>query len=456
MAKRKANPDNRRINTIRLDPGKRQTDELKILGDRVSRLWNAANYICRQRFLAYQRVPLGFNLETQMKAQPEYRQLPSDIAQETLKKLSEAWKSYFQLRSLWRADPAKNQKPGLPKYRKDRKKQMRPFDFIPIKHPRSYSLDAKDAHLVLPRDRRKSFAGGRLHTAYRGRLRHQGANGRAEIRFDRVRRRWHMSISVDLLPRPKHEIKKIAAIDLGVRITASLSIEGRTRASHFESRELLRDWDALAKDIALEQSAIAGTRGKADDTRAPSSRAISLLYRKRQARLEHGLKTMAKAIAEECVDQNVDAVYVGWPKNILREVKYGSSLWAGRIHNFWSFAKTIAILKSALAAQNIECLPVGERGSSSHCPACDSENVSRSPRSLLRCKDCGEKIHSDQAGSRNIAKSQKPSLRWAGAEAAPRTATQRWTRHRWTLRSVNPRLRSPQKFSKPAAPSAAA
>ena len=143
-------------------------------------------------------------------------------------------------------------------------------------------------------------------------------------------------------------------------------------------------------------------------------------------------------------------------KNILREVKYGSSLWAGRIHNFWSFAKTITILKSALAAQNILCLPVGERGSSSHCCKCESANVSRSPRSLLKCKDCGEKIHSDQAGSRNIAKSQKPGLSWAGAEAAPRTATHRWSRHRWTLRSVNPKLRFPQKFPKPTASSAAA
>ena len=139
-------------------------------------------------------------------------------------------------------------------------------------------------------------------------------------------------------------------------------------------------------------------------------------------------------------------MYVGWPKNILRKVKYGSSLWAGRIHNFWSFAKTIAILKSALAAQNILCLPVGERGSSSHCPKCGSENVSRSPRAQLTCRDCGLVIHSDQAGSRNIAKSQKPSLRWAGAEAAPRTVTNRWSRHLWEQRSANPKwhIRTPE------------
>jgi len=141
----KLNAD-QRTNTIRLDPPKRHVEDLKILGDRVSRLWNAANYLCRQNFFAKAGVPIGFKLEAAMKDTPDYRQLPSDIAQETLKKLSEAWKSYFKLRSKWSADPAKNQKPGFPAYRKDRKNNTRPFDFIPIKHARSYSLDAKDAH----------------------------------------------------------------------------------------------------------------------------------------------------------------------------------------------------------------------------------------------------------------------------------------------------------------------
>jgi hypothetical protein len=61
---------------------------------------------------------------------------------------------------------------------------------------------------------------------------------------------------------------------------------------------------------------------------------------------------MAKAIADHCAANEVDLVHVGWPKNFLRNVSYGSMVWAGRIHNFWSFAKTIAILKSAQAVVN--------------------------------------------------------------------------------------------------------
>jgi putative transposase len=167
MAKRAPDADNMRTNTVRVDPGKRQAEELKILGDRVSRLWNAANFRCRQAFLAKEGVPLGFKLEAEMKDSPEYRQLPSDIAQEILKKLSEAWKSYFELRAKWTANPAKSQKPGLPAYRKDRKTGTRPCDFIPIKCNRAYAHDAKDAHIVLPRDRRSKHTAGRLHMPYR-------------------------------------------------------------------------------------------------------------------------------------------------------------------------------------------------------------------------------------------------------------------------------------------------
>jgi len=124
-------------NTVRIDPTRRSGTELRVVGDRVSRLWNAANYLCRQRFIAKEGVPTGSSLQELMKGTPEYRQLPSDVAQETLNKLSEAWKSYFKLRAKWSEAPNKNQKPGLPKYRKDRKSGKRPFDLIPVKHPRS-------------------------------------------------------------------------------------------------------------------------------------------------------------------------------------------------------------------------------------------------------------------------------------------------------------------------------
>src|SRR5262245_5353747 len=86
------------VNRFRLDPTPDDASALTILGDRVSALWNAANYTCRQSFLAGTGVPSYPALYRAFRSQPSYRALPSDIAQETLKKLREAWVSFFGLR----------------------------------------------------------------------------------------------------------------------------------------------------------------------------------------------------------------------------------------------------------------------------------------------------------------------------------------------------------------------
>lgn len=428
----------RRCEQVRLVPVRRSEAELRLLGDRVSRLWNSANYLCRQAFLAKEGVPTGAELDRRAKALAEFRQLPSDIAQEVVKKLSESWKAYFALRKKWSSGTLKD-KPGLPQYRKDRKTGQRPFDLVPIKHPRSYSLDPKDAHIVLPSDRR-SPSRSRLHVAYRGRRRFDGKMGRCELTWDKVRHRWYMAWAVELHGPKQVEGERVAAVDLGVRISASLSIEGMAQALHFEGRETLKDWDFLGREVALEQAHIAGSRGKVREDRAPSSRAIARLHQLRGARLDHAMRCMAKRIAETCLRDGVGMVYLGHPKNILRDVSYGSAKWAGRIHNFWSFGKALSALENALENLGIASKRVSERGSSSHCPSCASAEVVRHPRWKLRCKSCGEVIHSDQAGSRTIARQNKPSIRWDGVEATPRTVTLRWDKHQWENRSANPGL----------------
>jgi putative transposase len=358
-----------------------------------------------------------------------------------LKKLSEAWKSYWKLRRGWTKDPTNNQKPGLPAYRKDRRTGERLFDLIPIKCPRGYSIGHSAASVVLPRDRRTARIGrtnGRLNLPYRGRRRYQGQMGRAELLRDPIRRRWYLTWSVKVVPPRQIEGGSSATIDLGVRIGGSLSIAGIEQALHFDNKALLAEWDYLGREIAREQEAIAGTRGKVREDRAPSSRGIRRLHQKRRLRLEHAIRCFAKAIAEHCFAHGVSMVWLGWPKGILRDRNYGSR-WNGRIHGFWAFDRTLTFIAQALQTLGIASARCGERGSSSHCPACLSAKVVRRPRAWLTCKACSEVIHSDQAGSRNILQSQDPTVRWDGPKAGPRTATRRWNHHRWILRSANPR-----------------
>lgn len=115
-------------------------------------LWNAANFRCRQAFLKGEPVPSYGTLCAEFQPHPAFKALPSDIAQAVLKKLRNAWDSFFACLRLWKKGKLEK-RPGLPGYWKDRpgKRSMR---LIPVKSPRSYSLDAKTLALPLPADLR--------------------------------------------------------------------------------------------------------------------------------------------------------------------------------------------------------------------------------------------------------------------------------------------------------------
>jgi putative transposase len=411
-----------RSNQLRLLPDKAQESELRLLGDRVSALWNAANHCSRQACLAGERVPTYISLCAEFASHPAYKALPSDIAQETLKKLSEAWRSYFALRALWKAGGLPHT-PGLPTYRKNRN-GTRPTGLVPIKSARSYAVSSDSFSVTLPPDRR-DIHGGRLVSSHRGALRYRGESRRGEIMYDQGRSRWYFCHSVEMPTTALKPWSRMAAIDLGIRVLASLSIEGIAQAQHFSGREVLKDWDYWGRRISDHMRQLSHR-----PTSERSSRRLRQLHCKRKDRLVHAWEALAARIVAVLRVEHVGTVYLGWPKDIRRDTSYTKS-WNGRIHGFWSFDLALTTLEKHLSRAGIAAIRVGERGTSSECPFCHSGNVTRHPRHVLTCRDCTRVIHSDQAGSRNILSFNQPSVTWDGLEASPRPDTHQWNRHRW-------------------------
>ncbi len=56
-------------------------------------------------------------------------------------------------------------------------------------------------------------------------------------------------------------------------------------------------------------------------------------------------------------------------------------------------------------------------------------------RETLTCKNCDYVIHSDQAGSRNILKFNKPGVSWDGANAVPKSSVRYWNNHEWIVKN---------------------
>ncbi len=422
-----------RTNTLRLQRMRASYQTLDVIAERVDRLWNIANYRCRQEFIHAGHVPgyAGLCTFAHTHFKKDYERLPSDIAQEVLKKLAEAWQGFFELQVRFRQGKLTH-RPGLPRYRKYRDKSY-PKDFIPIKSPRSYSISNGGSFaLTLPADLRSAHGAtrGRLLIPFRGKLRYPGQDGRAELRYDKADRIWRVTVSTELEDkRMPEDSGRAAAIDLGLRVTASLTIEGQAVAHHFAGRELMKDYQYWTRRIARHQQELAARGLK-------SSRRLLRLYARRRRRLDHGLRSIAKAIAGLCRACVVQRVYIGWPKGIRDEVKVCKD-WRGRIHNYWSFALFSGYLESALTKNRILSRRVGERGTSSTCPWTlrPEHKVVRSPRWKLSCRDCDKSMHSDAAGSANILALQKPGTDRDGVKAPPALRTYEWDKHSWAMRA---------------------
>ena len=82
-------------------------------------LYNASNYIVRQRFIFENTYTPYFSLYTEMKETPQYRALPAKVAQQVLRGLHNNWRSFFEAIKEWRIAPEKFRgRPKLPGYKK--------------------------------------------------------------------------------------------------------------------------------------------------------------------------------------------------------------------------------------------------------------------------------------------------------------------------------------------------
>jgi IS605 OrfB family transposase len=81
-------------------------------------LFNSALYICRQAFFNKKPIP-GFNrLYHQLKDSGDYKALPSKVAQLVFKQVDKSFKSYFEAKKAYSANPSKFLgEPRLPKYK---------------------------------------------------------------------------------------------------------------------------------------------------------------------------------------------------------------------------------------------------------------------------------------------------------------------------------------------------
>ncbi len=218
-----------------------------------------------------------------------------------------------------------------------------------------------------------------------------------------------------------------AAIDVGANNTlAIVTADGDTTVYH--ARPEFERFQMQSNRIATLQSELPADQW--------TSERIQRLYDDRSRKREHSRNAAVKHAAEWLLERDVDTVYVGDLTDIL-ETHWSADV-NEKTHVFWSHRQLVDRVKLTFGDVGITVLETGEYDSSSRCPACGSDAVTRNDDSF-RCDACDLEAHADIVGAWNILQSEVGPMARPAALSAERDrdaptngAYWEWNDHDWT------------------------
>nr|QEK14416.1 IS200/IS605 family element transposase accessory protein TnpB [Thermococcus aciditolerans] len=385
----------KRAVTVRLQPSKEQAKILHQLADLGAKVWNRVNYLRRQQF--FQEQIVDFNGTEKTVYEEFKREIGSATVQQIARKNAEAWRSFFTLLRKKRNGKLPNWlKPKPPNYLKEdgRRKPL-----IVLRRDQ-YRIDGNK--LIL-----KGLGKfKRLEIQFKGRIHLKGKQGRLEITYDEIKRKWyaHMSLTVKekleggewvSIPRtPKEGLS--AGIDLGVNNLMAVYVEN--------GQSFLVNGRPLKSIDFYWRRKIAEYQSKLNNSGAKTSRKLRRMYEKAKLQARHYINTAVRQTVRRLYDLGVSKIVVGYPKGIARNSGKGKK------QNFilshvWRFNYLIKRLTEVSEEYGIEVLIVNEVFTSKTCPVCRKPHEgARFVRGLYSCPATGIVFNADLVGAFNILK----------------------------------------------------
>lgn len=395
----------KRTVTVKLQPSKEQEKILFELADTGAKVWNRVNYLRRQEF--FEGKPVDF-LKTEKIVYEEFKkEIGSATVQQICRKNAEAWRSFFSLlRSKRNGELPEWFKPKPPNYLKE---------------------DDKGKALILLRNDQYEIEGNRLilkglgkfkrlEVQFKGRIHLKGKQGRLELIYDEVKRKWYAHISYTVeekltrkgwikIPRePRGSLT--TGIDLGVNNLMAVYVEN--------GESFLVNGRPLKSIAFYWQGRIADYQSKLNKSGAKTSRKLKRMHEKAKLQAKHYVNTAVRQTVERLYQLGVSRIVVGYPKGISRNSE------RGRRQNFllshvWRFNYVIKRLTEVAEEYGIQVLIVNEAFTSKTCPVCGKPHEgARFVRGLFKCPAEGLVMNADLVGAFNIlrkaVKTITPSL----------------------------------------------
>lgn len=375
-------------------------------------LWNQLTYRRRQQYFS----------EDGDVWDAQYADLYDDYApilgkatcQQVARKNSEAWRSHFRLLDKYHdhSDATVTEKPSPPGYWGNRDDG---YELHGLVRNDLYTLEWDDHKSTLEfgvgevlKDRYDFVHNERLTLEVQGDQQWDGADSRLELMYDETAERVRVMHPVRLQPDQVREQRldafthtldaenstHTAAIDVGANNTLAIVTDtGETAVYH--ARPEFERFHTLTKQIATLQAHL-----PADQY---ASRRINRLYDERSRKRDHSRDAAVKHAAEWLLERNVDTVYVGELTSVLDT--HWSAVVNEKTHAYWSHGQLLDRMQLTFEDVGIIVEQVLEVDSSSTCPACNSDHISRNA-DAFRCHSCELDAHSDVVGAWNILQSE--------------------------------------------------
>ncbi|WP_148883479.1 RNA-guided endonuclease InsQ/TnpB family protein [Thermococcus aciditolerans] len=387
----------KRAVTVKLQPSKEQEKILFELAYATAVIWNKLNYQRLKQFKEFGKI--DFN-GTEKEAYHEFKNwIGGSTVQQLARKNAESWRSFFSLNKKKKTGKLPEWfKPKPPKF--VREKNGRKLFVIPLRSDQ-YKIKGNIIEL------RRLGKFGRLEIQFKGKIHLKGKQGRLEIIYDPIKRKWYAHISFSKveeklekdkwveLPRiPKGSLS--AGIDLGVNNLMAVYVEN--------GESFLLNGRPLKSIDFYWRRKLADYQSKLNKSGAKTSRKLRRMHEKAKLQAKHYINTAVRQTVKRLYDLGVSKIVVGYPKGIARNSKRGIK------QNFilshvWRFNYLIKRLTEVAEEYGIEVEVVDEAFTSQVCPLCGQRHINaRFVRGLFECHREGVVMNADLVGAFNILK----------------------------------------------------
>lgn len=345
-------------------------------------LYNEATYIIRQNFFDKGKWTRYNDLAFQLKSSENYKELPSQTAQQILKVVDRNWNSFFRTIKIWKKHPEKfYEMPRLPHYKKKDGEFMLIFT--------NQQAKIKDGMLFLPK---KGSVIGNIKTRVKE-LR--------EVRIIPKAVGYILEIIYQKeIVAPKRDKTRIAGIDLGVRNLVTI-------ANNIGIQPVVVKGGVAKSMNQYFNKKKTGIQSEYDKQGTKNGMKMKRLQVKRDKKMQDYLHKVSRTIVNYLVENNIGMLVIGHNDNW----KQNSNIGKRNNQNFVTipFYKLMHMLQYKTEEHGIETV-LQEESHTSKCSFFDDEPVEhhdkyigKRKRGLFRTAK-GFVINSDVNGALNIIK----------------------------------------------------